>query len=70
MKSLYLKKTGKIAGNIAKLIVIEGLISVGSSYLRDISKTNCNTTKDSLRQINNLTRNAINGNNIDDWDDL
>lgn len=70
MNSLYLKKTAKLTTEVAKLILIEGIISVGSSYLRDASKVNCNRAKDNLKQVSNLTRNAMSGQELPNWDDL
>lgn len=70
MNNLYLKKTVKLTTEVAKLILIEGIISVGSSYLRDASKVNCSRTKDNLKQVSNLTRNAINGEELPDWNEL
>lgn len=70
MKNLYVNKVARLTTEVAKLIVIEGMISVGSSYLRSASKLNCDRARDNIRQVSNLTRNAISGQDLPDWDDL
>lgn len=68
MNKLFLKKTTGLMKEIAKVVVIEGLISVASQGLRDVSKSNYKKAKESGTQIINLTTNQINGREPSDWD--
>ena len=68
MNSLLVKKTAGLVKDIAKIIVIEGTISLISQGLREVSYTNYKKTKDGTKQIYNLTRNQIDGREPSDWD--
>ena len=68
MNSLLVKKAAGLMKDVAKVIIIEGTISLISQGLREVSHTNYKKTKDSTRQIYNLTKNQIDGREPSDWD--
>ena len=68
MNSLLVKKTAGLVKDVAKVIIIEGTISLISQGLREVSKTNYKKTKESGKQIYNLTRNQMDGREPSDWD--
>lgn len=68
MNSLLIKKTAGLVKDIAKIILIEGTISLVSQGLREVSHTNYKKTKEGTKQIYNLTRNQVEGREPSDWD--
>lgn len=68
MNSLLIKKTAGLMKDVAKVIIIEGTISLISQGLREVSKTNYKKTKEGTKQIYNLTRNQMDGREPSDWD--
>ena len=68
MNSLLVKKAAGLMKDVAKVIIIEGTISLISQGLREVSHTKYKKTKDSTRQIYNLTRNQVDGREPSDWD--
>lgn len=67
------RTTLKIVENlvdIGKLIIVEGIISVGSQVLRESSKSHYKRIGEDTRQNVNLIKNKVNGRKVDRYSDL
>lgn len=66
--NLTVKRIIKTGVQIAGIVILEGTLSVVGQKLREVSRANYTTVKDDLKQVTNLTKNALNGADPDDWD--
>lgn len=68
LNSMLIKKVTGLMTEVAKVVVVEGTISLISQGLREVSHTNYKKTKEGTKQMYNLTRNQIDGREPSDWD--